>query len=262
MANLSRLAWSVSNVYEDDSVDLHVYDVIGDPYEGTDAAAFVKELSGITAATINLHVNSPGGFVNDALSMYAAILNHPAHVNAYVEGRADSAASFLVQAADRRYIARNAAMMIHNAQMIAAGDAEALRAKADQLAEESRNIASIYAERSGSGTVDEWLARMSAGAGNSGTLYRGQAAVDVGLVDEISAAPARVATRRSAAIAEGRIAAVSEYEPDAIPDEVTGLGRSIREGARFQRATPSLEQLLEQMSKEPMTAGITGGRNA
>lgn len=257
----SRLAWSISNVTSDE-VDLHVYDVIGDSYEGTDATEFVRELSGITANTINLHINSPGGYVNDALAMYNALLNHPAWVNGYVDGRADSAASFLLQAADKRYIARNAAMMIHCAQAIALGDENDMREAAERLAEESRNIASIYAERAG-GTEAEWLERMSAGNGaKRGTTYRGQAAVDVGLVDEIAAAPARVASRRSAAIAEGRIAAVADPEEVDTTAQVAGLGSAIREGARFQRAAPSLEQLLEHMAKEPLSAAITGVRNA
>lgn len=251
----SRLAWSISNV-SDDEVDLHVYDVIGDPFDGVDASEFVKELSAVTASVINLHVNSPGGYVNDALAMYNAILNHPATVNAYVDGRADSAASFLIQAADKRYIARNAAMMIHNAQALAIGDATDMREAADRLAEESRNIADIYAERAG-GTVDDWLARMSAGDGaKRGTTYRGQAAVDVGLADEVSAAPARVATRRAAAIAEGRIAAQSDESTTEAPD----LGRAFREGARFDSRVP-FKALSAQIAKEPLTAAIIGVRH-
>lgn len=258
MDTRSHLAWSISNVSSDE-VDLHVYGVIGDAFVGTDSAEFVKELSGITAGTINLHINSPGGYVNDALAMYNALLNHPAKINGYVDGHADSAASFLLQAADRRYIARNAAIMIHNAQAIAIGDEFDMRESADKLAEESRNIASIYAERAG-GSVEDWLERMSAGAGGRrGTTYRGQAAVDVGLVDEVAAAPARAASRRAAAIAEGRIAAVSD---ESETPEVADLGRAIREGARFERAAPSLEQLLGQMAKEPLSVAITGGRRA
>lgn len=253
----SRLAWSVTNVSTDE-VDLFVFDVIGDPYEGTDAAEFVRDLSAITAATINMHVNSPGGYVSDALAMYSALVAHPAFVNAYVDGRADSAASFLIQAADKRYIARNAAMMIHPAQGLAIGDEADMRSLADRLAEESRNIASIYAERAG-GTEAEWLERMNAGDGAMrGSTYRGQAAVDVGLVDDIAAAPARVATRRTAAIAEGRIAAIADDDDPVFVPAITDLGRAIREGARFQRAAPSLEQLLEQMANEPLTAAITG----
>lgn len=248
----SRLAWSISNVAADE-VDLHVYDVIGDPYEGTDATQFVRDVEAVTAKTINLHIDSPGGYVNDALMMYNALLNHPAWVNGYVGSRADSAASFLLQAADKRFIARNAAMMIHSAQGLALGDATDMRAAAESLAEESQNIASIYAERAG-GTVDEWLTRMNAGDGaQRGTTYRGSAAVDIGLADEVTEAPSRVATRRAAAIAEGRIAALSEFEPS----ESIDLGSAIREGARFQRAAPSLEQLLQQ-AKEPLTAAFTG----
>ena len=248
------MAWTITNI-SDDEVDLHVYDVIGDPFEGTDAAGFVRELSAITASVINLHINSPGGYVADALAMYNALLNHPAYINGYVDGRADSAASFLLQAADRRYIARNAAMMIHNAHAIAMGDSLDLMAMAQQLEEESRNIASIYAERAG-GTEAEWLARMSAGSGaKRGSTYRGQAAVDVGLVDEVSAAPARAATRRAAAVAEGRIAAISDE-----PMGVGGLGQAIREGARYQHATPSIEQLIDLIAREPLSAAITGVR--
>ncbi len=176
----------MANAHNDEIADVDIFDEIGDPWgDGVNAADFVKELRGITADRINFHIDSPGGYVSDALAMYNSILSHPAETYAYVIGSADSAASFLVQAMDTRVIAKRASMVIHAAQGMFFGDSHDAEAAAKLLNEETRNIAGIYAERGG-GTVDEWIDRMNAGSGsNRGTHLRGSEAVDIGLVDEV-----------------------------------------------------------------------------
>ncbi len=176
------LGWEVTNVSKT-TADVDIFDVIGDPYDGVSAAAFVKQLRALKVDTINFWVNSPGGYVNDALAMFNAVKMAPATTNAYVIGAADSAASFLVQAMDNRFIAENASMFIHRAQSLAMGDEDAMEAARDALHENSIAIAGIYAARAG-GTVDDWLERMSAPP-QMGTQYRGQEAVDAGLVDKV-----------------------------------------------------------------------------
>jgi hypothetical protein len=93
-----------------------------------------------------------------------------------------------MMAADRREIAKNGKVFIHDAQGVGMGDSSTMRQLADLLDEESDNIASIYAERAG-GTTAEWRERMR--ADNFGTTYRGQDAVDIGLIDEVATAPVR-----------------------------------------------------------------------
>ena len=169
------LAWRIVNQAE--AVDVYLYDVIGS--EAANAGDFVRELRAITQPLINLHVNSEGGLVFDALAMYAAIASHPSQVDAYIEGMAASAASFLIQAADRRLIAEHASIFIHRAMGLALGNAVDLRKLADLLEDEDDNIASIYAGRAG-GSVEDWLARMDAE-----TKFRGEQAVKAGLADAV-----------------------------------------------------------------------------
>ncbi len=186
METHARLGWRVQNLSAD-AADIDIFDVIGDPWEGTTAKDFISQLRDINAPNINLHINSPGGYVTDGLAMYSAIQQHPANVTAYIEGQAASAASFIAMAADNIVIAKHAQVMIHDASGFAIGNAADFRAMVDILEEESQNIANIYAERAGD-TAADWRNRMQANNG-IGSSYRGQEAVDVGLADEVMAMP-------------------------------------------------------------------------
>lgn len=169
--------------------EVYLYDMIGE--WGITADAFVTELRAVPARNIELHVNCEGGEVFDGLAIYEAIRQHPAEVTAYVDGLAASAASFIVQAADRRVMARNARMMIHDAHGLTIGNAADMREMADLLDDLSNNLADIYADRAG-GTVEQWRAAMRGPNGASdGTWYSAEAAVNAGLADEVAARPER-----------------------------------------------------------------------
>jgi ATP-dependent protease ClpP protease subunit len=62
-----------------DRAKLYVYDMIGG--FDNDAADFVQAVHGLNAKAIDLHINSPGGFVYDAVAMYEALKAHPATVH-------------------------------------------------------------------------------------------------------------------------------------------------------------------------------------
>lgn len=184
-----RLSWRVANVSPTEA-EIDLFDQIGETWwgDGVSAKNFIQDLRDLgDVETIRLNVNSPGGIVDDALAMYDALLNHPATVTAHIIVAA-SAASFVAQAADHREITRNGRIFIHDAQGIGMGDAATMRQLADILDEESNNIADIYATRAG-GTVADWRERMQ--ADGIGTTYRGQEAVDIGLVDEVASTPAK-----------------------------------------------------------------------
>lgn len=240
------LSWRFQNARAGEA-DIDIFDVIGDPWgEGTSASEFVKELRGLKSVSrINLHINSPGGYVNDALAMYAALQQHPAEVVAYIESQAASAASFVAMAADKVVIHKNAEIFIHDAHGLVMGNAKDARVLADLLDEQSDNIASIYAEKAG-GTTTEWRDRMR--ANDFGTSYRGQAAVDAGLADEVMAAPVRN-------LEPGRIAALA---PDSPPAPAVDLKAAL-EAARLTPPAPSIQQLIEQHQTVPLSAAITGG---
>lgn len=157
---------------------VYVYDVIGG--WDLDSTEFVQAVHAITAPAIDLHVNSPGGFVYDGVAMYEALKAHPAPVRTHIDGMAASAASFLALAGDTVDIARGGRMMIHDAQGIAMGSPAEVREYADLLDAVSDDISGFYAERAG-GKPAAWRQAMTAT-----TWYSAQQAVDAGLADRVS----------------------------------------------------------------------------
>lgn len=159
-----------------------VYGYIGDSWwdDGVTAADFVRQLDAIGPDGIDLHVNSGGGSVFDAIAMHAALLNHPSDVHARIDGVAASAASFLVMAGDKITIEKPAKMMIHNAAGIAFGNKAVLRELADVLDELDATMAQMYADRSGR------PAKVFADAMDAETWYSSAQAVDAGLADEVA----------------------------------------------------------------------------
>lgn len=179
---MGRTDWyRIQNAAGSDTADVMIYDEIG--WFGVTSEDFMRDLSAITAKKINLRINSPGGFVDEALAIYNAIRDHPAMVTATVDGMAASAASFIFQAGDMRIMNRNTQLMIHQPYSGLIGTAQDMRAEADLLDRHASNIAAMYAERSGVDAA-KWLKAMEAE-----TWYFGQEAVDAGLADEAIAAP-------------------------------------------------------------------------
>lgn len=157
---------------------LYVHGVIGG-YDA-DASEFVQAVHGIDAKTMDVHINSPGGFVYDGVAMYEALQAHPAAVAVHIDGLAASAASFLAQAGDSVEIAKAGRMMIHDAQGIGMGSPADMREYADLLDAVSNDISGIYAARAG-GKPAAWRTAMSAT-----TWYSASQAVDAGLADRVS----------------------------------------------------------------------------
>lgn len=243
----SALGWRVVNATPAEA-DIDIFDMIGDPWMGTTANDFVKELRAIKSSRINLHINSPGGYVSDGLAMYAAIKSHKAEIVAYVESEAASAASFVAMAADKIAIFPQAKMFIHDAHGFCYGNAKDAKLLSDMLEEESNNIASIYSERAG-GTVAEWRKAMQAND-NIGTTYRGEEAVKAGLADEV------VSTARN--YDPQRIAAYQAPEDNVDPSLTESEERTFDlSSIKREPPAPTLESLLR---KNPPKLEPVGGK--
>ena len=209
----ARLGWRFENATKSDPVRLLLFGVIGDAYEGVTGADFVRDWRDATRdkPPVEMTINSPGGYVDDALGIYNEILQYPGEVTANIV-IARSAATFIAMAADVRNIAKTGEFMIHDAiiplfALVNSGSLESLYAELKPLLEsESQNIASVYADRAG-GTVESWSERMQAN-GLNGTSYRGKEAVDVGLVHGL------IPTRNESRIAA--MVASPEPKPDVV----------------------------------------------
>jgi ATP-dependent protease ClpP protease subunit len=156
---------------------IYIYEEIG--YWGTSANEFVQQLNALNVDQLDVHINSPGGEVDDGLAIFNALRQHRAHVTVYIDGLAASAASFIACAGDEVLISEFAQVMIHDAMGIEFGNAAELRAFADLLDRYSDNIAGIYAQQAG-GTSAQWREPMRAE-----TWYTGTEAVAAGLADRV-----------------------------------------------------------------------------
>lgn len=138
-----------------DEATLYLYDVIVDSdaeaewWGGVSPQAFIKQLKDISAKTIHLRVNSPGGSVFGARAIEQAIREHDATIIAHVDGYAASAASFLIMAADEITMAPGAFLMIHKAWTMAYGNSDDLTKTAALLDQIDGSLVKTYAARTG-----------------------------------------------------------------------------------------------------------------
>lgn len=133
------------------TADVLIYDAIGPSDWGMVSAEDIKKQLDQypDIQTINLHVNSPGGYVFEGLAIYNLLKDHPANVISHIDGYAASMASIVVLAGDRVKMAENAILMIHNPWGVAVGASNELRKEADILDQLKVNLVGIYAARTG-----------------------------------------------------------------------------------------------------------------
>lgn len=110
-------------------------DIVDEEYFETDvsAASLATRLDGLDVDEIDVHINSYGGSVSSGLAIYNSLKNHKAKVKTYCDGFACSIASVIFMAGDERIMNEASLLMIHNAWMYTAGNAEQLRKDADDL---------------------------------------------------------------------------------------------------------------------------------
>jgi ATP-dependent protease ClpP protease subunit len=155
--------------------EVYIYDRIGG--WGVTAAMFVDEWRALEGKEVNLYLNSPGGEVPDAWSIYNVIQRTEKPVKVYVDGWAVSAASLVAIAGDATYMGHGAQMMIHDPWTFSAGNSRELRKTADVLEQMKGPIVGAYARKSRK-EAEEIAAMMT-----EETWFTGPGAVEFGLAD-------------------------------------------------------------------------------
>lgn len=161
---------------------LKIYGPIDDwgaPF-GVSAQEFGQALAQLSdAKAIDVHIHSPGGIAFEGVAIMNQLRQHPAKINAIVDGLCASAASVIAMGADTVTMVPGSQMMIHDASGLCIGNAtdmETMRTRLDSL---SQNIADQYAAKAG-GEPADWRAAMQ-----PESWYTAQEAVDAGLADAV-----------------------------------------------------------------------------
>ncbi|CDY77966.1 Prophage Clp protease-like protein [Caballeronia glathei] len=196
-------------------VELRIYDEIG--FWGATAKGFIEQLDAVAggAAEVIVAVNSPGGDVFDAFTIYNALRRYAGKVTARVDGVAASAASLVVMAGDQVVMPENAMLMIHNPWTIALGTAADLRSTADMMDKARDGILAAYRRKSGQ-SDDELVAMMDAE-----TWLTALEAQSLGFCDVIEE-PVRLAASTNAAGLLARF----QKAPEPVKALVEGAGDS------------------------------------
>lgn len=145
----ARPWYRIQNKAEDGVAQIDIYDEIH-WFWGINAADFRRDLLALGEGikTIEVHVNSPGGDVYEAIAIMNTLRQHEARVVTIVDGLAASSAGFIaVGASDELIMAPNSELMAHLPWSYARGNAADLRKTADDLDRIASNIASIFATR-------------------------------------------------------------------------------------------------------------------
>lgn len=134
-------------------IEIFIYSVI-DPYNidgyTISAKKIIDTLKTHNDLTrINIRINSEGGEVFEAFSMYNYLKQHKAEKHVYIDGIAASGASIVAMAGDKIYMPANSMMMIHNPLTVAYGNADDMREQADILDKIADSMISIYSEKTG-----------------------------------------------------------------------------------------------------------------
>lgn len=149
--------WYSMKAADETSAEIVIYDEIGKSFWGDDTVSAKSFLDDLTAlgdvGNITLRINSPGGDVFDGVAIHNAIKNHKAKVTAHIDGIAASAASFIAMAADKIVMPANAFLLIHGASGMSFGNADDMRALADDLDRIDRSLTATYVARAKSTTA-------------------------------------------------------------------------------------------------------------
>ncbi|MGN7613037.1 head maturation protease, ClpP-related [Magnetococcales bacterium HHB-1] len=140
--------WFRMTAENQDVVKVEIYDRIGE--YGVSAQAFIDALKETAkTATLNLHINSPGGDVFDGIAIFNVLKRYQGKVNVFIDGIAASMASAIAMAGDDIVMPENTMLMIHDPSAVVMGTAEDMLKTAESLEKTKSSLVTIYRDKTG-----------------------------------------------------------------------------------------------------------------
>lgn len=130
---------------------------------------------------LEIHINSNGGEVYEAVTIYQLLCQKQCRKVSYVDGVAHSAAFIIPFACDWRIMGLGTAALFHNMWTYTSGNAKELRQEADRLDSLMRSNRQIYLQRAQNITEEEMIQMMEAE-----TILTPEQCLEYGFCDEIT----------------------------------------------------------------------------
>jgi ATP-dependent Clp endopeptidase proteolytic subunit ClpP len=162
--------------------EIFIYEEIARyPEWGMTAKNFISALQSVTAETIHLHINSPGGDVFEGNAIFNALKNSGKTIITFIDGLAASMASLIALTGSKVYMAENAIFMIHNPWTCSCGDENDLGKAIEMLQKIKSSMINVYTAKTGKSS-DEISTMM-----DDETWLDATEAIEQGFADEIFA---------------------------------------------------------------------------
>lgn len=235
------------------SLDLFLYSNIRSGYEydvdnnnvrtsRTSATYFASELSKYPdVEQINLYINSLGGEIKEGVAIGNQLKHHKAHVTCYVDGWACSIASVIAMSADEIIMYRNSLMMIHQASTYCNGNADDMRAVANELDQMTETAITTYTDRCGDKCSREKITELV----KAGTWINAQDCLDMGLCDKVIDEQSKADMSKMLTAAKSCMSAEIGNNIDKLIklyDEQQALGTT----KTVTKATPNMESVFKK----------------
>lgn len=216
---------------------LYIYDAIGkDPWSGTgiDPMDVVKQLAEAKGQDLEIHINSPGGYVFDGIAIFNALRQHEGKKTVHVDALAASIASVIALAGDKVITHEGAQWMVHDpwGGVWAVGTADEIEKAAGLTVKALRQcreaILDVYVTETGRSvselsalmTAETWMSAEDALArGFTDEVERTTKDEPENPEDEKRAAAASLSPEAQADLARARARALSERFPGASPGQ-------------------------------------------
>ncbi len=147
--NAEKRSW-YNFVAKESEADIYIYDEISS-WWGVSANDFVSDLNEISASTINLYINSPGGIVTAGMAIYDTMQFIRPAVSTLCIGQAASMGSLLLAAGhkDMRFATPNARIMVHQPSGGFQGQASDIERHARDILKMKRRLNEVYVKHTG-----------------------------------------------------------------------------------------------------------------
>lgn len=180
-------SWKMEYEPKTDTLELRIYNTVESDSWWEESETSAKHFSDMlkeyeNAKEIKIYINSLGGSVFEGIAIYNQLKRHSAHKTVYIDGFACSIASVIAMAGDTVIMPKNTCMMIHNAWIVAMGNAKELRKAADDLDVINSAAIQAYLDRAGDKLTREKLTEML----DAETYLTAEQCIEYGFADKHS----------------------------------------------------------------------------
>jgi ATP-dependent protease ClpP protease subunit len=184
------MALNFINVSEKESI-IELFGSIGEGWDGdnkntvTNLSAELVHIKALKSERITVKINSLGGDVNHALSIYDLLEEHPAEITTQIIGLCASAATVIAAAGTTRKMSRNALFLIHQcSSWLGRVNQTQLAAEIESQQTVNKRILNIYTDKCGKDKEKD-IETLFAANGGQGKWIEADEALRIGFITDI-----------------------------------------------------------------------------